>query len=400
MSVLFCVSLQMTRGQSNMENQTPHNTVSVQLLQAIKDDLVAKLEGVLQKYPVKDHLYDYGNALCLAAREGFGGIVNILLDAGCMPDGQDHNDTIWFRKPIHNAAAKGHVSIVKRLLECGVDINSVDNQGKTPLHWAAAENCLPVTEYLIQNGAAVDAVQNYGFTALHSVSSIGHWKMAQYLLSEGALVNRAAHDGWTPLHAAACYGHLDMVSLLLDHGASVDARTTSMYTPLHLALCCGHVSILHELRAANADLEARERHGNTPFLVSISENRCDASRYLIGMGADVDTTNDSDQSAINITGVLMWGHLVNLLLDAGCDVQNEPWLHPFLTAAKWNVQWLNDVLFYIKNSRNLQQLSKICIRKQLGQRKNQKTKALPIPQRLQNFLTVGNVPFQQCHCMI
>ena len=50
----------------------------------------------------------------------------------------------WKIKPVHVAAAKNHIDVLKYLVEQGTDINSEDVFGNTPLGWSVfckAEEC-------------------------------------------------------------------------------------------------------------------------------------------------------------------------------------------------------------------------------------------------------------------
>ena len=53
----------------------------------------------------------------------------MLLQQGADPDiGDQYNNT-----PLHRAASKGHVKLVKLLLQYNVDVNYRDSQNSTPL---------------------------------------------------------------------------------------------------------------------------------------------------------------------------------------------------------------------------------------------------------------------------
>lgn len=67
--------------------------------------------------------------------------------------------------PIHWAADRGHVAILRLLVEEGADINSLDLEEQTPLHYA---------------------------------SCCGHVEAVKYLLSIGADFSRKNRDGMTP----------------------------------------------------------------------------------------------------------------------------------------------------------------------------------------------------------
>jgi ankyrin repeat protein len=53
------------------------------------------------------------------------------------------------RTPLNNAADKGHVEVVRLLLEAGADISIVDFDGRTPLNNAADQGQKFVKDYKI-----------------------------------------------------------------------------------------------------------------------------------------------------------------------------------------------------------------------------------------------------------
>lgn len=59
--------------------------------------------------------------------------------------------------PLHGAAFKGHVGVVKQLLEAGADVDARTNNFETPAHWAAAMGRREALELLIQYGADLSA---------------------------------------------------------------------------------------------------------------------------------------------------------------------------------------------------------------------------------------------------
>jgi ankyrin repeat protein len=57
-------------------------------------------------------------------------IAELLLQKGADPDtGDQYSNT-----PLHRAASKGHVKLVKLLLQFNVDVNYRDSQKSTPLY--------------------------------------------------------------------------------------------------------------------------------------------------------------------------------------------------------------------------------------------------------------------------
>jgi hypothetical protein len=81
-------------------------------------------------------LYDGQTPLVWAARNGYHGVVNLLLAKdGTDPDFNDRNG----QTPLSWAVQNGHEAVVKLLLETSkVDFDSKDSDdGRTPLSWAA-----------------------------------------------------------------------------------------------------------------------------------------------------------------------------------------------------------------------------------------------------------------------
>merc|ERR1712001_782468 len=79
----------------------------------------------------------------------------------------------WDNTPIITCTAghdrkKGHLEIVKLLLEQGIDINSKGGHGYTMLHFAVEDFNFEIVKFLLDNGANVNAKTGKHNTPLHS----------------------------------------------------------------------------------------------------------------------------------------------------------------------------------------------------------------------------------------
>lgn len=73
---------------------------------------------------------------------------------------------------IWEAAHLGHLSIVKKLLDEGVDINSQSpNGGYTALICAAAAGHVELVKFLLQQGADLSLKDKFGYTAITAAES-------------------------------------------------------------------------------------------------------------------------------------------------------------------------------------------------------------------------------------
>lgn len=180
--------------------------------------------------------------------------------------------------PVADAAMRGDLNVVRRLLQNGADVNAAHGDGMTALHWAAERGDDAMSEMLIYAGANVTAVTRIG----------------QY----------------TPLHVASKNGNAPVVQMLIEAGADVAARTTnSGVIALHLAATSGNAEAIVTLIEHGSDVNAREREWEqTPLLLAASQNRVDAIRTLLEHGAD-------PSIASKTVDVVAEGKLVNAARD-------------------------------------------------------------------------------------
>lgn len=77
---------------------------------------------------------------------------------------------------LHRAARSGAVDEIKRLLEEGVPIDSVDARGVTPLVYAAMTGNLESVKLLIRAGADPDTEDDLGYSAYKAAMFYGDFR--------------------------------------------------------------------------------------------------------------------------------------------------------------------------------------------------------------------------------
>ncbi|MEM3964467.1 MAG: ankyrin repeat domain-containing protein [Thermofilaceae archaeon] len=189
---------------------------------------------------------------------------------------------------LHEAARKGDLQLVKKLVVKGADVNAKDLSGWTPLHYAAKEGHLEIVQFLVEKGASVNAEDISGWTPLHEAAYCGHLEIARFLAMRGANVNaRENIDKATPLHYAVKMGHLEVARLLIEKGANVNARNNNSETPLHIATHLGYLEIVQLLLKAGADPTLQDSKGRTPLDLAKEKGHVDVVQLLEDWGKGV-----------------------------------------------------------------------------------------------------------------
>jgi len=173
------------------------------------------------------------------------------------------------------AAENGPVTLVRLLLERGVDVNQKhpgetaytfrgDHLGDTPLHWAVRSGPEEATQMLLAHGADVDAVNQEGETPLRAALAEKRLDVAEALYAHGADTSRPSL-----LDKAVDAREIEVVDWLLAHGASVNGREgESSRTPLHTAASNLQVEMVELLLTKGADVNALNGDRKTPLCLA------------------------------------------------------------------------------------------------------------------------------------
>jgi ankyrin repeat protein len=170
--------------------------------------------------------------------------------------------------PLVDAAARGDLAAVRRLIAEKTDVNAARVDGMTALHAAVQADRLDVADALLRAGAKGAAVDRYGITPLYLASVNGNADLIRRLLDAGVDPNASDPGGETALMTAARTGTPAALRVLLERGATVDAREPEFgQTALMIAVRENHEAAVQILLEAGASANAQTRKGPTPNFV-------------------------------------------------------------------------------------------------------------------------------------
>ena len=178
-----------------------------------------------------------------------------------------------------------------------------DSNGWSPLHWAACRDHLHVVKYLVEKGAEIDLLERFNRSPLFWAAGSGALSCVKYLAERGANINIVDFRGWVPMHWAAFGGWVDVMDYLLQQpGVALDRSDFVGETELFRAAIQGHLPAVRFLIEHGADKHRRSQEpGCTVMLIAAREGRLSVLRYLLEeAGVDPFVAADDGSSALHL----------------------------------------------------------------------------------------------------
>ncbi|XP_007948317.1 ankyrin repeat and SOCS box protein 10 [Orycteropus afer afer] len=340
--------------------------------------------------------------------------------------------------PLHVAATRGHVDILRLLLQRRARPDSAPG-GRTALHEACSAGRASCAHVLLVAGADPDLPDQDGKRPLHLCGGFGALECAELLLKFGARVDaRSEEEDETPLHVAARHGHVELVELLLRRGACPNARDAVGCTPL-LVACEAHcldpdnaeataarcLQLCHLLLLAGADADAADQDKRRPLHLACRHGHTAVVELLLSYGVSTNTMDYGGHTALhyalqgpamtmaqspecvvrallNHGAVRIWpGALpkvlarwytsprtVEVLMNTYCVVQlpeEAIGLVPPETLQE-HCRFYSSLFALVRQPRSLQHLSRCALRTHLAAQLPHALSRLPLPPRLLRYL--------------
>lgn len=212
-------------------------------------------------------------------------VVTNLLDLGSDPNDKSAEG----KTAMMMAAKRGHVAVVKMLIDRGADVSSTDTNGWSVIHYA----CQSENEELLYSLKNITLDWNakiiaklhdkwcHNATALHLAARLSGQAL-NFLLTNDLMtdINSLTQRKETALWIAAFFGISRNVSLLLDKAANDTIRNCYSEGPVHVAVRCGHLEVVETFIYKGCDLLLQDGTGFTPQLIARKYGHSDIAELL------------------------------------------------------------------------------------------------------------------------
>uniref|UniRef100_F7AY43 Ankyrin repeat and sterile alpha motif domain containing 1B n=1 Tax=Monodelphis domestica TaxID=13616 RepID=F7AY43_MONDO len=188
------------------------------------------------------------------------------------------------------------------LLQYEASTNVADNKGYFPIHLAAWKGDVEIVKILIHHGPShsrVNEQNNENETALHCAAQYGHSEVVAVLLEELTDPTIRNSKLETPLDLAALYGRLRVVKMIISAHPNLMSCNTRKHTPLHLAARNGHKAVVQVLLEAGMDVSCQTEKGSALHEAALF-GKVDVVRLLLETGIDANIKDSLGRTVLDV----------------------------------------------------------------------------------------------------
>ncbi|XP_046555211.1 serine/threonine-protein phosphatase 6 regulatory ankyrin repeat subunit A-like isoform X2 [Haliotis rubra] len=241
-------------------------------------------EHLLPEFDINSRGQDGRTAVMYAAVNRVKSVFDLLVSGGADTSlKDDHNNSVF-----HLACLGGNRSIVEQLLP-NVDINTLEDSGRTAIMKAAFSRNKNVFDFLVSKNADVKVIDDYRDSVLHSACKGGESTIVQCVL-QMLDVNTRGKKGMTPAMIASSLGNRHLFNVLVSQQADLTLTDDHGNNMLHLACQGRNRSIIRHLLPL-FHINARGQDGRTAVMYA-ALNGVKSVFDLVFQGADMSLKDD------------------------------------------------------------------------------------------------------------
>jgi len=233
---------------------------------------------------------------------------------------------------------------IPSLIDIGMDVDAVDTGHPTSetILMFASRNMKPDSiTALIDKDATFKKRDDIGRIAMHFGLETRDLPTINALINHPDLdPNTKDLNGVSLLMTAAEYDLSTIIPTLITKGVALSTKDNSGKTALMYASKEGNIASVTALVTGGASLDSRDFSDNTALLIAADMNgkgHKDVVEYLINQGANVNASNNRNQTALMWAAKKNYTDTITLLINNDADytkIDDKEW-----TALKWAIEW-------------------------------------------------------------
>jgi hypothetical protein len=186
---------------------------------------------------------------------------------------------------ILQAAARGDVDTLRRLIAAGVSLESTNAAGETPLLLAVKHNHLSAAVLLIDAGSSINARAANKDTPWLLAGALGRTEVLRHMIPQGPDFTLRNRFGGNALIPACERAHVDAVKVLLTTQIDVNHVNDLGWTCLLEIVILGdggprHVDVAKLVLAAGADPKIADKDGVLPLTHARRRGQTEIARLI------------------------------------------------------------------------------------------------------------------------
>ena len=190
------------------------------------------------------------------------------------------------------------INKIQEDIDNGIDINSLDENGKTILFSLCAKKKLEAIKILIKNGIDLSIENQYGKTVLGEAVSHGDGVIIRLLLENGFDINHKNSSKRTILQDVALEGNYKVFQILMSYHPNYDDPDSYGRTVLFDAVEGGNVNIVKELVNHMENINVVDENNETPLFKAVLKENTKIAETLILFGMNLDSLDNYKRNVL------------------------------------------------------------------------------------------------------
>ena len=215
-------------------------------------------------------------------------------------------------KVLFHAVKSGEVTLVKRLLEIGCNVEIKNEMNQTPLHLASGNGHFQIVKLLLDYNAELDNEDIFHETALENAAINGNLSIVDLLLANAQPIE-------AKIHKACKEENTEEVVLLMNSKIAINIDDINQKKTLLVAVGNQNETIVGEFLKMDVDVNILNEDGLTPLQIATDDGSMTIVEELLKHGAKVNVLDSDGLSSLFVAIVSENFQVAELLIKHGAQ---------------------------------------------------------------------------------